>query len=204
MSALIFGHSFVARHNTFLNSHPSLRASLNCQQVSKITFRGYGGLKVYDERFVQLLSRDLHDFHPNFLIIDMGSNDCGTSRDLTEVSAMALELFLKVLTAINDSGISTPKVIFLEQHKRTALHPSSVVSMEQFNRHIEVFNIEMGRITRNRYISVDSVKSAFFRFRRMRLNWAMNLSDDGVHLNEQGNKRYMRNLKGALLMVARM
>lgn len=203
MSALVFGHSFVARHKTYLDSHTHLRASLNCQ-FSSVVFRGYGGLAVLDDRMVQLLVHDLQQVRPAYLIIDLGSNDCGKVPRLSEVPAIALELFCRVMSAIERAGSDIPKVVFLEQHKRSVVHRSAVISVTQLNRHIECFNIELGRVTSNRYLTVASVRTSFFRFRRMRLNWLDNLSSDGVHLNDNGNKRYMRNLKGALLMAARL
>ena len=145
------------------------------------------------------LVSDLVVIKPAYLVIDMGSNDLGRQHALQSVDNLALELVMKVLQAIEIAQISPPSVIFLEQLKRSKTHSSWVVGTRQYNRQVERFNIEVNRAAKQRYCPLSSVRVSFFRYRRMRLNWPDHLCQDGVHLNEAGHNKYMRNLKGALL-----
>ncbi len=178
----VFGHSFVRR----LWDHlvPLNQIDMNLSDISLI-FHGVGGLtlqgSVYEESQVAV------HVCPTALVVDLGANDLDSLHypDPHEL-ASAMFVFLTVLR----SRAHCRSVVVVQAFHRTSPR------RHDFNDVLPEYNHHLKSLC-NKHPS-NGVH--FFPLRNIIHNWESFLLPDGVHFNSTGIQRYMRNIRGAVLL----
>ena len=127
--------------------------------------------------------------HPDLLVIDLGTNDltCGHST-VAEVADDALR-FLALL----DDDVRPNMIILLSVIQRTSLSDRGGMTMSPstFNRRAKAFN--------SRIAACVSQIANVRMFAQSRINFPRYISNDGCHLTEEGQARYIKGLRQAVL-----
>ena len=125
--------------------------------------------------------------HPDLLVIDLGSNDltCVHST-VAEVADDALR-FLALL----DDDVHPKMIIVLSVIQRTSVNDRGGMTMSTstFNRRSKAFNSRIAACVRQ----IANVRM----FAQSRINFPRYISDDGCHLTEEGQARYIKGLRQA-------
>ena len=175
--ALMFGHSFVARFESYLASlegdtyAQKLRLD---QMLGSLTIAGKSGANLKD---LQDFFSVRNNYPSDILIIDIGSNDltnCSSGFDLATTIVSEVQSFLDRTRYI--------KFVFMfmiaPRHKNLGIH-----SVSSFERERVIFNNFLKTSANNRYNLnyINSVSIEIF----------LQLSKDGIHFNtEKGKIKY--------------
>ena len=188
----LFGHSFVKRlASRSTHRGESLLQTLGLGAMCELFSYGQGGLSYH-----RILSNPggymQHILacgrQPDLLIVDVGSNDLGpVDTSVAEVVDNALR-FLGVLDCYN---VSPKVVVFLSVVQRTSIGNHGGVSLNTYNHRVKSFNSRL---------STSILQQANVRmFSQTRVNLPKYVCEDGCHLTEEGQMRYGRGLRQAVL-----
>ena len=181
---LILGHSFIRRLNQFIeqNSH-TLQKTLGIAEPITVHWHGVGGRTV--RKTVQY---DLHiaeSFAPDIVILELGTNDLSSRHPLL-VGSDIEELVRLLHTTYRVKVICVCQTI-----RREAA--------------TEAFNEGVGMLTKYLRVVLEPIPYAFFWGHRGFWNPKSNIySRDGVHLNNNGQFKLYRSLRGAVLKSIRL
>ena len=184
ITAELVGHSFPKRLKRYLNRTGS--SMLKLTQV-KVFWRCVGGLKV--NYFDDVVIQDWIDKAPEIIVIDVGSNDL-TNPEGPDPHQMALKLVQMMEQVQRAIGC---EVVFVEQFFRVLQDESR---MHWLNSRISKFNGYLYHLSRN------MSNMTFFRHRNLWQNWKQYIGRDGVHLSDEGNRRYARSYRGILMQAS--
>ena len=179
MKILLSGHSFVRRLGQFVDNYhyPDNFELEGCQAE----ILGYGGLKVGS--YIKKFSSKIHSFQPQVVIVDIGTNDLGQVRPETvgsQIEELATWLH-------REKGVE--QVIVGEVCQRFKVRGD----LAEFNKHVDLLN---------NYLSVVIGDLEYARFWVHKgLQQGMYFLEDGVHLNEAGNKKLWRSWRGAVIQA---
>ena len=127
--------------------------------------------------------------HPDLLVIDLGSNDltCVYST-VAEVADDAIRYL-----ALLDDDVHPKMIILLSVIQRTSVSDRGGMTMSTstFNRRAKAFNSKIAACVRQ----IANVRM----FAQSRINFPRYISDDGCHLTEEGQARYIKGLRQAVL-----
>ena len=175
---LVLGDSFIRRLRLFVGSYsPNFHFGFNLPVRAVIKWHGIGGRTV-----AKTIERDLHvvaSFQPDIVILQLGSNDL-TSDEPAHVGS-ALDDLVKLLHDVY--GV---KFICVCQtiHRKGA---------SAFNRHV-------GILTQYLRVVLDPIPYALFWGHRGFWRAVHNFyARDGVHLNNRGQQKLYRSVRGAIL-----
>lgn len=180
---LILGHSFIRRLHDFIESDSGhLDLTFHLTASAHIRWRGVGGRTI--AKTVKFDLGILHSFHPDIVIVQLGTNDL-TSRPPLQVGS-AMEDFVHLL---HDSyGVKDVCVC------QTIRQRSAVV----FNQRVDI-------LTRYLRVVLEPIPYAIYwghrGFWRARNSF---FSADGIHLNSRGQYKLYRSLRGAVLKSLRV
>ena len=185
----LFGHSFIKRlcHLSGRRREEVVQ-TLGLQSCAKVIAYGQGGLSF--KRVLESPDRYLKEMgHPDLLVIDLGTNDltCGHST-VAEVADDALR-FLALL----DDDVRPNMIILLSVIQRTSLSDRGGMTMSPstFNRRAKAFNTRIAACVSQ----IANVRM----FAQSRINFPRYISNDGCHLTEEGQTRYIKGLRQAVL-----
>ena len=120
--------------------------------------------------------------HPDLLVIDLGSND------LTCVYSTVVELADDALRflALLDDDVRPNMIVLLSLIQRTSVSERGGMTMSPstFNRRAKAFNSRIAACVRQ----IANVRM----FAQSRINVPIYISDDGCHLTEEGQARYIK------------
>ena len=146
-------------------------------------------------RIILLLSRVLESpdqylkemGHPDLLVIDLVNNDltcvCST---VAEVAGDALR-FLEFI----HNNVRPKMIVLLSVIRRTTVSDRGGMTMSTFNLRAKAFNSRIAACVRQ----IANVRM----FAQSRLNFPNYISDDGYHLTKEGQARYIKGLRQAVL-----
>ena len=179
----IVGHSFVRR----LANYALLRRSMNLDldpERFEVTFVARGGLKVQQ---LYPLTHDIVNASRDIIFIDIGGNDI-SSADPVEVGdrVLAYENYLTIMADVR-------KVVISQMYFRD---PSKTVVCQEFNYKVFLYNKYMHAVTK----SFDNID--FWSHCGVWSGWQQYLLKDGVHFNQEGNRKYYNSVRGAVIAVA--
>ena len=143
---------------------------------------GQGGLSF--KRVLESPDQYLKEMgHPDLLVIDLGTNDltCGYST----VADDALRFL-----ALVDNEVHL-KMIVLSVIQRTSVGKRGGMTVSTFNHRAKAFNSRIAACVR--------LLANVRMFAQSRLNFPRYISDDGCHLTEEGQARYIKGLRQAVL-----
>ena len=151
---------------------------------------GQGGLSF--KRVLESPDQYLKEMgHPDLLVIDLGSNDltCVYST-VAEVADDALR-FLALL----DDDVRPNMIVLLSVIQRTSVSDRGGMTMSPstFNRRTKAFNSRVAACVRQ----IVNVRM----FAQSRINSPRYISDDGCHLTEEGQARYIKGMRQAVLKL---
>ena len=180
---LVLGHSFIHRLHTFLlrNFNAHIAENLSLPGDLEIRWHGIGGRTVS-----KTIRFDLHvvkEFAPNIVLLQIGTNDLATT-----------------------SAVETGSAI---EDLSRLLHESygvQVVCVCQtiYRQNSPSFNKQVDLLTKYLKVVLEPLPYTFYW--RHRGFWRCKsrfLARDGVHLNNRGNYKFFRSLRGAVLRCMR-
>jgi lysophospholipase L1-like esterase len=180
---LILGHSFVRRLREFITQHdPEYDLTLGLEHIT-VRWHGVGGrtiakLNAFDLTVVE-------DFKPDIVFLQIGSNDL-TQRNMSHISVGSrLEEFVRQLH--DEQGV---KIIIVGQTIQRA-YPVS------FNAKVSLLARYMKTVLEPLSYTIYWSHRGFWRPR------GPFLSFDGVHLNREGQHKFYRSVRGAVLRAVR-
>ena len=197
MSVLILGHSFVTRLDLYLKSS-NLAPNLNISQGVDINLLGLRGAHLSD--LFDCIPVVL-DLNPDMVFIEIGTNDlCGSRVLPLDFVNFAFDF----MSALYREGI---KYIFFGQIlPRVSPVPSLLHSSsgQKWFYHLDFNMLRHKFIRTNAQLQARLMGRCPFTYWRHRGLWnstSHHLSGDGIHLNKDGMARYVRSLRGAVLLA---
>ena len=182
---LVFGHSFVSRLKKYLSNHVLSNFDLDHSQISVIT-HGISGLKI--PSFKQEIYHFVENIHPDFLIVEIGTNDLCDSNTDPIIMAGDLVDFLSHLSENNHiQHVVVCEPVFRDLSKS----PQTVHQNPDFNAFVRKFNRKLVKLL----ISIPYMTT-----------WRHNpmpLSHDGVHVSPEYLCRYYRSIRGAVISASK-
>ena len=178
----VFGHSFVRRLALYAVEHRSLDFDLDGDRFN-VTFVARGGLKVR-----QLFSLTQDVVGSDIVFLDVGSNDISVVEPVVLADrVLAYASYLTVMAAVQ-------RVIISQMVFRNASQSRYAVR-EDFNERVVTYS----QYLKDAVASFDSV--SFWCHRGVWSDWASYLGD-GVHFNQEGNRKYYNSVRGAIIAAA--
>ena len=180
---LILGHSFIRRLHGFIESNPGhLDLAFRLKSSALISWHGVGGRTV--AKTVKFDLHILHSFHPDIVIVQLGTNDLTSCPPLQVGSA--IEDFVHLLhDSYGVKGVCVCQTI----RRRSAV----------------VFDQKVDILTRYLRVVLEPIPYAIYwghrGFWRARNSF---FSSDGIHLNSRGQYQLYRSLRGAVLKSLRV
>ena len=178
---LILGHSFIRRLDDFVAANPNLNHQFLLNNFATFKWRGVGGRTV-----AKTLQYDLPvvaSFVPDIVILQLGTNDLSRLDPLVVGSSIE-----ELVTILHDKY--KVKLICVCQ---TLLGSDPVFNMRvrAFNKYVKTF--------------LEALPYVFFWGHRGFWNASQRfLARDGIHLNRQGQYKFYRRLRGAVLKSLRL
>ena len=188
----IIGHSFIRRLNDDLNSYHNyeLKPNFDLNQCT-VRLKGSGGWHVQDtEHFDSLFKPFLDSFKPQIVIIQLGENDLDGAAQPLNV-ANDLEVLSSKL--ISDFG---GKIVFVCE-LCTRLVPKYISAKEYVRKRLLSNQILETLIEHEHHIR-------FWRHRRLFGALSPIFNHDGIHLNTNGQLRFYRSLRLAIMTGVQM
>ena len=182
----LFGHSFVV---PFVGRRrEQVVRTLGLQSWAKVIAYGQGGLSF--KRVLESPDQYLKEMgHPDLLVIDLGSNDLScVYSTVAEVADDALR-FLALL----DDDVRPNMIVLLSVIQRTSVSEwgGMTMSPSTFNRRAKAFNSRIAACVRQ----IANV----CMFAQSRINFPRYISDNGCHPTEEGQARYIKGMRQAVL-----
>ena len=183
LRVLMLGHSFIRRLHTFLlrNFNAQIADNFSLPGDLVIRWHGIGGRTVFKTKKFDLSA--VEDFAPDVVVLQLGTNDLA-----------------------NTSAVETGSAI---EDLCRLLHESYGVQVicvcQTLHRHdAPLFNRQVNLLSQ--YLKVVLEPLSYTIYWRHRGFWRAKsrfLVRDGVHLNNRGNYKYFRSLRGAVLRCRR-
>ena len=184
-SAVFLGHSFIRRLNEFMKDNPSYYNLRLYENLFDIRCRAQGGLTVFrliHERY------DLYDFGhftPTIIYLQIGGNDLSKPGISSEKLVNDIVSFANYL----HHGKGIPIVIVGELLWR---HPHKVG--DEYNPKVVDTNV----LIRQKLTTGNKDNICMWRHRGFWTDFP-HLDRDGVHLNDDGMKKYFRSIRSAII-----
>ena len=178
---LILGHSFIRRLGQFIARRSRLNHHFLLNGVATFKWYGIGGRTV-----AKTIEHDLHvvaSFAPDIVILQLGTNDLSRLDPL--VVGSSIEDLVRILY-----DKYNVKIVCVCQTLYREADPA--------------FNARVRALTKYLKTFLEPLPYSFFSGHRGFWNTAQRfLARDGVHLNEQGQYKLFRSLRGAVLKSLR-
>ena len=174
------GSSHITRLNNFISKY-----DMNLKNHT-IRIQGVNGGMV--NSLYRYLT-EVHEFRPDMVLLQIGSNDIG-SKDQTVYNVLfAIQQFVDILLSL-----IVQHVIVGMLFNRHWVLPRRGLSLRQYNDKVYELNCRL-------YMLQSSYrnKMTFWIHRGLQFQIVNILDKYGVHLNEEGNRRLMSSIRGALL-----
>ena len=189
MRVTVIGHSFITRIDRMLVQQFGLQHNFGVNSnIAEVKIMARGGMKTSDLR-----PQSIAATHPDLVYLEIGSNDlCGTSTDGPRVGKAIYNLAMGLVQA----GVK--KVVVGEIIYRVGQGIPARVS--EYNYRV---------INLNRYLQTvldqdNCEKLALWRHKGLWQATVPIYCEDGVHLNERGNRRLYRSIRGAIMKYLRL
>ena len=179
-AALILGHSFVKRLRYWMRRYGRVMSLKNLT----VHLHGVGG-RTIDQTYQDM---DVVDsLRPDVIFLQVGGNDISDSSTATEIFVKLKRLIAALL---NEHHVSTVIVgsIFCRNRPRNISQVAYDRKKRKINRFLckEFGGFEPGK------------KVFFFTHKFFKGNL---FDDDGVHLNDSGNRRFFNSIQSALRLI---
>lgn len=191
---LILGHSFVRRFEQYVANNGDRRVNTNLNLDSdevRIHYCGQGGASLKKIRALGLSY--VREIRPDIVVIQALSNElCKRDKSVDSIFRELIDfvIFLRYTESVKSV------VVLQTLHRLAPTRPIRYeVDIEWFNSRVQAMNERISDYLRN----VDG--ATFFRLSGF---WspqsqAAKYCDDGVHLNEEGNKSYYNNVRAVVV-----
>lgn len=184
--ALVFGHSFVRRMGEFIDK--SQPKALYCRDfhlanVCEVNILGIGGRTV--DKAIRFDLDNVKSHASNLIVLEMGSNDARDSACDAESTAWSLVALAELL-------LSECKIQFIVVCQ---ILPRKRPPFEGYNERVgQINSIVCNKLQSN-------PRAKFWRHRGL-IDPAVDIYlDDGIHLNEVGNRALYKSYRGAILFA---
>ena len=180
---LILGHSFIRRLHDFIESNSGyLDLKFHLQASAHVSWHGVGGRTV--AKTVKFDLHIIHSFHPDIVILQLGTNDL-TSCPPLHVGSAIEDLVHLLHDSYGVQGVCVRQTI----RRRSAV----------------LFNHRVDILTRYLRVVLEPIPYAIYwkhrGFWRARHSF---LSAVGIHLNSRGQYKLYRSLRAAVLKTLRV
>ena len=182
----IAGHSFVRRLNEYATYQFGSYHNMKIENsVANVTTIGISGLTID-----KLLHQHMHRItttNPQIVYIEIGSNDlCDPNGDIRQIGLKIKEA-CKMLLRLGIKKVIIGEIVFRFGRG--------------IPRNVPDYNYKVLNLNRFLQVHLDSEAEPRLLFWRHKYVWrsALRLYIDGVHYNNDGNKRYFRSVRGALI-----
>ena len=175
---LVLGHSFVNRLQQFSRQQQQHNLDLDAKNFH-VSYLGISGLTL-KRAFWQISAID--DLKPDAIFLDVGANDLDHTAE-PDADFLAAD----VVEFANSLLLHTKFVYITSAFHRLKPRRSD------YERVLPAFNDTLRRACRG----LQNV--AFWPHRNMTLDWQKYMAGDGVHLNNEGLRKYARSIRGAAL-----
>lgn len=186
MKTFILGSSHVTRLANYLTRTGELNLGDYEVKIQGVN----GGLVTDMYRYLV----DIYDFGPHSVFLQIGSNDIGNSETSVENVYLAIECFVDALLTLNVKHVFIGLLF-----NRNKVVPKRGLSVYQYNERVALLN---------EYLYYSSIKQqhlmTFWRHRGLQFPSCSILDQYGVHLNDEGNRRLVSSVRGALLFAKRV
>ena len=182
---VVFGHSLVRHLRDYTVRHHLHNLDLSADKY-RVFLVGHSGLTV--EKAFQEVDVVEH-LQPATVVLDLGANDLDSCSDpqphqvAQSVVEFALHLKLR----------SKAKVLYIVQ----AYHRYKP-RRKNYEKVLPIFNKALFEWCK----AHPDMGIIYYHHRNFNNNWQNYLSADGVHLNCEGNRRYYRSIRGAVLRAS--
>ena len=181
---LIIGHSFIHRLKAFVQKERQFHNFTTLNGIGQVHFHGVGGRTIAKFRKFDL--DIVRRIAPDIIVLELGSND------LVEFSPQTVGSELETL-ACELHDLPSVQLVVIGQVLRRRSQNS------------EEFNCKVAKL--HKYLNIVLEQLPFCYYWRHRGFWNSNSElylADGVHLNRLGNYKFMRSIRGAILMALQL
>ena len=183
MKTFIIGSSHVTRLKNFIEKGNQWNLSEH-----EVKVQGVNGGTV-SSMFHRLL--DVKNFQPTVVFMQIGSNDIGSSSRTVSDVLLSIEILVDVLLSMGVKCV----MIGLLMHREKVLAKRGLTLVE-YNTRVDEMNSGLYALTCTMY-----PRMILWIHRGLQLPQIPILRSDGVHLNEEGNRRLRISIRGALLFA---
>jgi lysophospholipase L1-like esterase len=134
---------------------------------------------------------DINKFQPDVVVLQIGSNDVGNIENSVENVGSAMKYLIDMLYDMN-----VLHVIVGLLFNRNWVLPKRGLTVYQYNERGYDLNCELDKMA-----SCCDLKLTFWVRRGLPYPSCPILKTDGVHLNDEGNRRLLTSVRGALLFA---
>ena len=191
VTMVYYGHSFVNRFDTYMQNLPWYMDNLGIPAFEgQVICQGLGGATVKRLREPENINK-LFRKRPDIVVIEAGTNDLARA-NLTakDVSDEMLELVRDILNC-HVREVIVCQVIYRGKE-------GMLKAVDDFKHKVVEYNLRM------EYELQFLPRTTFWHHRKL---WNVDLEEhltDGTHLNDLGNKKLYRSLKGAVQYTSRV
>ena len=184
--AVVFGHSLVRGLKEYSAENGSWNLNLNRDNF-RVFFHGIGGLSLHKHSLDDAVETVIA-LEPQAIILDLGANDLDR-REKPHPYTVAKNIFAFARSIQR----KTQAIVYIVQayHRKNSRREDYSTVLPSFNKFIQ----DICKETNDNFI-------VYWPHRNINKNWENHLARDGVHLNKEGNRRYSRSIRGAILKAA--
>ena len=179
MKTFILGSSHVSRLGRFMRENLDVRLENHEVRIQGVN----GGMVNSMYRYVT----DVYQFQPQVVFLQIGSNDIGMVDNTVDVVYLAIEHLIEVLLSLNVKHVM---VGLLFQRERVLFKRG--LTLAQYNNRVYLLNCRLHQLQCPQFMT-------FWVHRGLQYPGCSVLDRHGVHLNEEGNRRLVKSVRGAIM-----
>lgn len=189
MRALLLGSSHVTHLKRYIfNNNVDLQVHNAQIQIKMIGVNG--GMVSTMYRYLI----EVYEYKPDVVILQIGSNDLGNANITVDNVALSIKILVDNLFNLCPS---IKKVIIGLVFQRQKVLKKRGLSLLQYNTRVYLLNNKLS------LFNVHNPKIIFWKHRGLQFPSIVVVDRHGVHLNNEGNRRFFKSLRGALITCAK-
>jgi len=190
MSVLIAGSSHVRRLNDYVEARQAFK-NFDLHNIN-VEFYGIGGGRVMNSGHTSQINSKIQSSQPDHVVLHIGGNDL----DVIQVNEQYCEELVLKLVLLAET--------FISRHRLQSVTICELLPRQK-TRHITVEKYNYFKKITNKFIKKELVAKSKIHFWKIKgvKESLENLFGDGVHFNDDGNLRYYRSIRGALINLSK-
>jgi len=187
MSVLIAGSSHVRRLHDYVEARQAFK-NFDLDNIN-VEFHGIGGGRVMNSVHTSQINFKIQSSQPDHVV-------SGNDLDVTQVNEQYFEELVLKLVLLAET--------FISRHRLQSVTICELLPRQK-TRHITVEKYNYFKRITNKFMKRELVSKSKINFWKIKgvKETLENLFGDGVHFNDDGNLRYYRSIRGALIRLSK-